>query len=621
MLKKIHNFLHSANFLCFITAFWSVSVLPYALLVPEPMFLSGSIFSLIIFWGFFLIFRFSFKKFLYMDNNLAIYLFSWFLSSLLVLGRNISLFGKMDFSFPGMIKFLFITTGISFLITIFITNLTELIYNKKIFLILEDSKISQFFKSKVFTKSFIIIFLCWLPVWLCFFPGIYEYDVPYQMEEMVQGKLSNWHPILHTLYLYYSVYAGKTLFHSIQTGVFIYVIFQMIILIAILSYCIHVMQKCKANVSILFFSLLFFGLYPIFPIFAFSTTKDVIWGGGLLLFTVLVVETIITKQKLNPLKIILMFLSVLLFLLFRTNSIIILLFLFVIYLIFERNKYRISEVIFFSVILYFILLFAIYPKLNIEPVKIEEPLSVPLHQISSVMYKYEDFISEKDKIEYYDLLLDNTALSRYHLRNVDYIKNLEYSDWTKRIFNAKKLKENPIEYFNLWKRIFKKYPTEYINAFLNLNVPFWYPDYIYECREHSQNPYISIHNLQDTKYCLKEIIPESRIIYDLFFINYVADLTSKPIYQKNFVTSILFSTALPCWILLFCIFSVMIRKRNNMLLILAIPMVTIVINMFAPTYLLRYNFSIILTLPIMMYIISGTVSEGSKDNTQDNIFK
>jgi hypothetical protein len=145
---------------------------------------------------------------------------------------------------------------------------------KKIFLILDNTKISKFFQKNIFIKSFFIIFLCWLPIWLCFWPGIYEYDIPYQFQECISGHITNYHPVLYKLYFYHCISFGKTVFGSAYTGILIYVIPQLLTFILVISYLQLVLSRNKIPILLQLFSLIFFALYPVHPIFAISTVKD-----------------------------------------------------------------------------------------------------------------------------------------------------------------------------------------------------------------------------------------------------------------------------------------------------------------------------------------------------------
>ena len=48
----------------------------------------------------------------------------------------------------------------------------------------------------------VVIFACWVPIFLSFFPGIVSIDSAVQIRQAIgEGIMSNWHPILYTLFI------------------------------------------------------------------------------------------------------------------------------------------------------------------------------------------------------------------------------------------------------------------------------------------------------------------------------------------------------------------------------------------------------------------------------------
>lgn len=91
----------------------------------------------------------------------------------------------------------------------------------------------------IFLTSFAIIFACWIPVWLSYYPGLWNYDVRRQLWEFMGVKedypLSKHHPLIHTLFLggCYSVGLKGGNYNS---GVVLYAILQMVIMAGIFAY-------------------------------------------------------------------------------------------------------------------------------------------------------------------------------------------------------------------------------------------------------------------------------------------------------------------------------------------------------------------------------------------------
>lgn len=47
----------------------------------------------------------------------------------------------------------------------------------------------------------IILFLCWLPVFLAVYPGFFAYDATDELQEVLTGQYVTRHPLLHVLML------------------------------------------------------------------------------------------------------------------------------------------------------------------------------------------------------------------------------------------------------------------------------------------------------------------------------------------------------------------------------------------------------------------------------------
>lgn len=120
----------------------------------------------------------------------------------------------------------------------------------------------------------IILLILWSPYLICYFPGILQYD-GYEQIKMYYG-LRTWtthHPIYSTLFMGILMDLGKYL-GSDELGVFIYTFPQCITFILSLSYSFTYMKKWNISYKLRLIFLLFFGLLPIFPMYAYTEIKD-----------------------------------------------------------------------------------------------------------------------------------------------------------------------------------------------------------------------------------------------------------------------------------------------------------------------------------------------------------
>lgn len=63
-----------------------------------------------------------------------------------------------------------------------------------------------------------LVFLCWVPWLVVFLPGVFAYDVPWQLQYYFTGVYNAHHPLLHTLYLGACIQLGQVFFGSTTAG-------------------------------------------------------------------------------------------------------------------------------------------------------------------------------------------------------------------------------------------------------------------------------------------------------------------------------------------------------------------------------------------------------------------
>ena len=224
-----------------------------------------------------------------------------------------------------------------FLILYFILNkLFDYLDNYKEKKDKNESKILNLFDKHPIIFSSIVMFICYLIYMIAFYPIIMSKDPSFQLLQYfhIDNKYSyysvlldknviitNHHPVVHTLLLGTCVKLGMGLFNSSNIGLFIYSIIQTSILILTLSYTIKFMKEINISTKYRFACLLIYALVPVFPFYAMSPVKDVIFGCLIILYIITVYKCIKLEEKISVKNIIkIITLSILMFL-FRNNGI------------------------------------------------------------------------------------------------------------------------------------------------------------------------------------------------------------------------------------------------------------------------------------------------------------
>lgn len=143
-----------------------------------------------------------------------------------------------------------------------------------------------------------VILLCWLPYYICLFPGASNSDTWWQLEQVTGVQpLNAGHPLLHTFLQSGLILAGKTLLGSWNAGVFLAVLVQSLSMAAVLAYSVHFLVRLNVRPVLLGLLLALYGLVPTFPRSATILMKDTPYSFSVLLFTVLVLEAVLLPQQ------------------------------------------------------------------------------------------------------------------------------------------------------------------------------------------------------------------------------------------------------------------------------------------------------------------------------------
>ncbi len=354
-----------------------------------------------------------------------------------------------------------------------IQNIIILVYAKG----LKEKKYINNIKSKFFTnnkKSFwlitSIIFLCYMPYFLCNYPGIISIDSVAEMSTALYNmdNMINHHPVFHIFIVSIFMNIGKAL-NNYNMGIALYSLCQMVFTSITFSYVLYYLAKKNVNFYIRLICFIFFAVYPPFACFSVTMWKDVPFGLAMVFYTITMIEIATTEDffisKKNNLMLII---SMIFVILFRNNGVYVV-FLTMPFVILFAKKYRKNASIIFAIVIAFYLIWKgpVFSIFNVKDEPIKEALSVPVQQIARTVKYNEEKLSKDERDE----------INKY--LPVNEIGNLYYpliSDNVKDTLNNKAVENNKVEFIKLWVKLFVKYPKEYIEAFLSGSFGYWYPE-------------------------------------------------------------------------------------------------------------------------------------------------
>lgn len=435
-----------------------------------------------------------------------------------------------------------------------------------------------------------IIFVCYIPYFLTYYPGILSWDSLVQMQQgMGLQELTAHHPLLHTLIITLCTKLGLLIHDSYTLGAAIYSILQMLFMSATFAFAVYYMKKNNVNKYVVIISLLFFALYPVMPIYAITMWKDVPFALFMLLFVIGLIEITKNKERISSIKFDLLFsLCIFLVMMFRNNGIYVMYFAIPVVLLFNKKYWKRLLVIFIvPILVYKIINGPVISALGIQKGSIREALSVPLQQLARVEINKKDELTQEE----YDLI--------HKFIKCDNIKGY-YKTWLsdpiKENLDEEYFNENKIQFVKLWISLFFKYPNQYFEAFFDNSVGYWYPetDYMVVSR--------AVWHFDDGIIIKANPIIKGNIVRT---IDSYIDRRDIP------VVTLLFSIGFNVWVM-FILLAYAIYKKKYRLLMVYIPMIALWLTVLASPLFAeyRYIYSLFTCMPVLFgFTIKNEIKE------------
>ena len=206
-------------------------------------------------------------------------------SSFIIVGLALSNSGSIYLIFNSPLN---IVLSLYFYLTILfvIYNFLYWIYSK--FIVLSPKKEVLLFRSiKIWFLFFIGLCICWVPMFLLLYPGIWGWDGMDQINQFysatsgeIKFYLTNHHPYTTTVIMGNLFNIGLKLFRNTNNAILLIIIFNNIYLISSFSYLLYIISRyCNKRYSkYLFF---FFAFFPIFSFWANTVDKTCYFLGAI----------------------------------------------------------------------------------------------------------------------------------------------------------------------------------------------------------------------------------------------------------------------------------------------------------------------------------------------------
>ncbi|MCI8588860.1 MAG: hypothetical protein HFG40_04330 [Bacilli bacterium] len=397
-------------------------------------------------------------------------------------------------------------------------------------------------------------------------------------------NMTTHHPVIHTFLLGGALQLGRIL-GSDNLGLFIYSIFQTIVLIATLSYTISYTKKLKMPNVVRLILLGIYAFVPMFPFYAMSGVKDTLYTCFVILYTMFLLDLFLfcKSKKLTWGQIIENGLFMILLMLFRNNGIYVIILSFPwVFLISSLDRKKLGVLLGTTLGVYLIVTKIIIPGVGISDGSIREVLSLPFQQTARYVKEHGNSITQKEKKAIDRVLGYSDLKDRYKPTIADPVKNE---------FNKDATAEDLKEYFKVWLNGLWKHPDTYIQATMNNVYGYFYPNstrwYIY----YKYDDRITQNDLVDYHYNSLSKVRQVLTSYGVSF-PYIPGL--------GLLSNIGFSS----WILFILVYFSIKQKRKEFLIVLAPSLISLLICIASPVNCyFRYAMPYIFMLPFLVMVI------------------
>lgn len=304
----------------------------------------------------------------------------------------------------------------------------------------------------------LLIFICWFPFFLTFYPGLGMND---EINIMQRPFEMLGHPITYNIFISCFYHLGLYFFQSHFIGTAAVTLIQMLLMAYSIAYVLRWLLIKGLDKKFVFVYGLYYTFFPIIIDYALALVKDKAFAVAIMLLVPVTYELARRKFKdcsWNSIKGLMLLCLIMMWT--RNNGAFIFIgFCGCILYIMQGNRKQ------FLKIAIPVLVLGMLPSF-IAGKNFTEGLGIPLQQMSRVV-ALDRPIAEQDKAFLNRMMPLDMIKKHYNPYNVDRIKwNYAYD----RNFTD----SHKQEFFNTWWNLFKQYPKDYVKAWLLTTQGFWW---------------------------------------------------------------------------------------------------------------------------------------------------
>lgn len=302
-------------------------------------------------------------------------------------------------------------------------------------------------------------------------PGIVTNDSLAQINSILTGEYSNHHPVFNTIVIKLFIDTAFMLGMNINVGILFFCIFQSLFMSLIYAYCVETMCEMRMNKAVLTVVTIFYAIVPYNFVYSVTLTKDTMFAGFAL---ILVISLFRIREQLGGkiISMILLFVSSVGFILFRTNGYYAYIALLVILLFVKFNRKKKTVCIALSAFAIAVILRGpVLDSLNVVQPDTAESLSIPLQQIGRYV-KDGGTLSNSERA-YLNTIMDVDRIpDEYEDWISDPIKNLVRDAGGNYVIEADKAK-----FIRTWLSLGLRSPVLYMDAWVDMTRAYYNSSY------------------------------------------------------------------------------------------------------------------------------------------------
>ncbi len=421
------------------------------------------------------------------------------------------------------------------------------------------------------------------------YPGYLTTDSLNSINQLRSGVYLNNNPYWYTMVIRACLLTGEAIFGDVNAAVACYSAMQILVLSGCFAWCLLTLYQTGFPMWSIAAVYAVYTFLPYNITYSITMWKDILFSASALLIAVSMYRLLRNIGGSRFLNYAVFALGSVGFCLMRTNGwYAYLVTAIVLFIGFRKNNGNLLKIMVAVLLACWILINPVQNALHVGETDFVETLSVPLQQIARVVASGKELEEAEQQFLSEIFWLDQVA-KRYSPEIVDPIK-FE----TIRVGGKEFLKENFGQFLRVWIKLGLRYPGEYVKAWVELTKGFWNGGY-----------YFWIY--------LAYTYPETSGIGGFVMDNPIKDVfdalfryTEKPVIMRP-----LYSIGLHTWVVVVCSYVCSVKKRQEVLLTIAILVLLAGLWVGTPVYAeYRYAYPMFTTCPL---ILLGTMFAGGRE--------